>query len=275
MSAAMALESVSLRCHVKPAQLLLQPSAQDAVRQATAPEYCHQPPHSTATRSPGVSTVGDSFGSLILATPVTSCFPPSLKSADYVESFQTPGTHSEAEHEEDPFERNFARFLDSSPKSSRPSKPHYLIQNAPKTSLIPLPELESMTAASDHPTCDCQYKRKPLKRNRSIVLPDFEDAEVPTPTESLMTSSIDGHSNTGSISTGLQITVEEEILSASDDEMAIGYLRRVEKHVNLRSLWFHLADIPSAKEESFPLGAHAEGRHAPIIGKVARTRYQR
>lgn len=253
MPAEMAVESVSPRCKVKPAVLPVQLSALDAAGQGITSDFRHQPPNSTVTLSPCVSTIDDSFGSLILATPSTSCFQLSLKSAHYIQSLETPRAQSETEDEHDPFDRSFSRFLlASAPRlSSDPSRAHRAHQKAPKIAPIPLPELDHANVLSDYPICDCQSTRKPLRRNRSIVLPDFEDIEAPTPTDSLMQTSGDHQSDSSSISSGLQITLEEEALSASDsdDEMTTGYLRRVEKHGDLRSLWFSLTDGTSARDE--------------------------
>ncbi|KAJ9119626.1 hypothetical protein QFC22_003335 [Naganishia vaughanmartiniae] len=246
----MGTQPISPRSQVKSPWLSVKPSALDAAGQRTGSEFRHRPPNSTTTLSPGVSTVGDSLGSLILATPATSCFQLAIKSARTLESLETPRAQSEIGDELDPFERSFSRFLLSSPpKHFKASTVHPTHRRAPKISSIPLPELDHTVVPPDDLLCECRNKRRPLKSNRSIVLPDFEDAEAPTPTESLMANTIDDQSDTSSISSGLQITVEEEALSASDDEMTTGYLRRVEKHVNLRSLWFNLANITSAKDE--------------------------
>lgn len=82
------------------------------------------------------------------------------------------------------------------------------------------------------------------------MLPDFEDVEAPTPsTESLMANNEDKEWDINPTASGLQITVEEEALSVSDEEMTTGYLRRVEKHANLRSLWFNLTGGTSPKND--------------------------
>ncbi|KAJ9098488.1 hypothetical protein QFC19_006355 [Naganishia cerealis] len=238
---------------VKSFKLSVQPSALCAARRRALSEFRHDPPDTTVKLSPGAltagSTLGDSIRSLLLATPSTCCFPLPLKSTEDDRSWKTPGLHTGRQYEKDPFEHSFSGFLGSPSIPWTEDDTNQVSQRAPKTSLIPLPEVNSVAAPSDDPICDCRNKRKQLKRTRSIVLAQFEDTEEPSPTESTIANVEASEVTAIPVDTsGLQITIEDDALSTSDDEMVItGHLRRVKKHVNLRSLWADFTDTTSVK----------------------------